>query len=317
MLELFRTLRLFSSPTRFLQGTQKEKAGLQHPCVGGTSPSLGESKCLISTDNSPGLTHFLNSLSELYEMHVYTMGTRTYADAICKVIDPDGKIFGGRILSRDESGSKLVVTIELTSGMSSKSLVRLFPYDQSMVAIIDDRSDVWGDCPNLVKVVPYDFFIGIGDINGAFLPPTQPAVGPIPNGQNWPPSPDTPSSASSSPPPETPPDIPSTEDGLLRQSKILDELAKKRPLAQLEEESERDESGTESNAATPDGTPSADGSAKADGEASGETARDGEVSHAPTPAPEQLPQPHRKPLLNPDDYELERVANVGPPNLQS
>lgn len=38
--------------------------------------------------------------------------------------------------------------------MSSKSLVRLFPTDQSMVVVIDDRSDVWGDCPNLVKVVP-------------------------------------------------------------------------------------------------------------------------------------------------------------------
>lgn len=23
-----------------------------------------------------------------------------------------------------------------------------------MVVVIDDRSDVWGDCPNLVKVVP-------------------------------------------------------------------------------------------------------------------------------------------------------------------
>ena len=39
-------------------------------------------------------------------MHVYTMGTRTYADAICKVIDPGGRIFGDRILSRDESGSE-------------------------------------------------------------------------------------------------------------------------------------------------------------------------------------------------------------------
>ena len=45
-------------------------------------------------------------MNEIYEMHVYTMGTRTYADAICKVIDPTGAIFGGRILSRDESGSE-------------------------------------------------------------------------------------------------------------------------------------------------------------------------------------------------------------------
>ena len=39
-------------------------------------------------------------------MHVYTMGTRAYAEEVCAAIDPDGRIFGGRILSRDESGSK-------------------------------------------------------------------------------------------------------------------------------------------------------------------------------------------------------------------
>lgn len=38
-------------------------------------------------------------------MHVYTMGTRAYAEQVCGIIDPDGKIFGPRILSRDESGS--------------------------------------------------------------------------------------------------------------------------------------------------------------------------------------------------------------------
>lgn len=42
----------------------------------------------------------------MYEMHVYTMGTRAYAVEVCKIIDPDGGLFGGRILSRDESGSE-------------------------------------------------------------------------------------------------------------------------------------------------------------------------------------------------------------------
>lgn len=47
-------------------------------------------------------------MSEKYEMHVYTMGTRAYAEAVCATIDPDGAIFGGRLLSRDESGSALL-----------------------------------------------------------------------------------------------------------------------------------------------------------------------------------------------------------------
>lgn len=45
-------------------------------------------------------------MANKYEMHVYTMGTRAYAEEVCAAIDPESKIFGGRILSRDESGSE-------------------------------------------------------------------------------------------------------------------------------------------------------------------------------------------------------------------
>ncbi|KAI9627036.1 hypothetical protein KEM48_010080 [Puccinia striiformis f. sp. tritici PST-130] len=69
----------------------------------------------------------------------------------------------------------------------TKSITRLFPVDTSMVVIIDDRGDVWEYSPNLVAVVPYNFFVGIGDINGAFLPPTQP-LEPAPIEAELPPS---------------------------------------------------------------------------------------------------------------------------------
>ncbi|KAK3047469.1 CTD phosphatase Fcp1 [Extremus antarcticus] len=107
----------------------------------------------------PGLQRFLELVSECYELHIYTMGTRAYAENIVKIIDPDRKFFGQRILSRDESGS-----------MTAKNLKRLFPVDTKMVVIIDDRGDVWQWSPNLIKVSPYDFFVGIGDINSSFLP---------------------------------------------------------------------------------------------------------------------------------------------------
>lgn len=45
-------------------------------------------------------------MAKKYDMHVYTMGTRAYAEEVCSAIDPDGSIFKGRILSRDESGSE-------------------------------------------------------------------------------------------------------------------------------------------------------------------------------------------------------------------
>ncbi|KAF3906383.1 hypothetical protein ABW20_dc0104578 [Dactylellina cionopaga] len=107
----------------------------------------------------PGLKSFLENISKLYECHIYTMGTRAYAMSITKIVDPEGHIFGERILSRDESGS-----------LTSKSLERLFPVDTKMVVIIDDRGDVWKWSENLIKVTPYDFFVGIGDINSSFLP---------------------------------------------------------------------------------------------------------------------------------------------------
>ena len=90
------------------------------------------------------------------------MGTRAYAEEVCAAIDPGGVFFRGRILSRDESGSKfsscaeveIRCTYTIDQGLTQKSLQRLFPCDTSMVVIIDDRADVWEWSPNLVKVIP-------------------------------------------------------------------------------------------------------------------------------------------------------------------
>ncbi|KAJ5888032.1 hypothetical protein N7495_008073 [Penicillium taxi] len=110
----------------------------------------------------PGLEEFLREVAQLYELHIYTMGTRAYAQNIADIIDPTRELFGDRILSRDESGS-----------LTAKNLQRLFPVDTKMVVIMDDRGDVWRWNANLIKVTPYDFFVGIGDINSSFLPEKQ------------------------------------------------------------------------------------------------------------------------------------------------
>ncbi|WYZ33807.1 hypothetical protein EsH8_I_000083 [Colletotrichum jinshuiense] len=121
------------------------------------------SGCWYYIKMRPGLAEFLEKVAELYELHVYTMGTRAYALNIAKIVDPQQKLFGNRVISRDENGS-----------MISKSLQRLFPVNTNMAVIIDDRADVWPrNRPNLIKVVPYDFFKGIGDINSSFLPKRQ------------------------------------------------------------------------------------------------------------------------------------------------
>ncbi|CAG8671612.1 41682_t:CDS:10 [Gigaspora margarita] len=115
---------------------------------------LSDSPTIYYIKLRPGLKEFLKSVSEFYEPHIYTMGTRNYASSVAEVIDPDHTIFNERILSRDESRN-----------INQKNIRRLFPCDDSMVVAIDDRADVWGWSPNLIKVHPYDFFVGIGDIN--------------------------------------------------------------------------------------------------------------------------------------------------------
>ncbi|KAF9582816.1 Carboxy-terminal domain (CTD) phosphatase, partial [Lunasporangiospora selenospora] len=45
----------------------------------------------------------------LYELHIYTMGTRNYAAAVANAIDPDGKFFSQRIVSRDENSNEYFV----------------------------------------------------------------------------------------------------------------------------------------------------------------------------------------------------------------
>lgn len=119
-------------------------------------------KCWYYVKVRPGLKEFFDKVADLFEMYIYTMATRAYALEIAKIIDPTGDLFGDRILSRDENGS-----------LTQKSLERLFPTDQSMVIIIDDRGDVWNWSENLIKVVPYNFFLGVGDINSNFLPKQQ------------------------------------------------------------------------------------------------------------------------------------------------
>ncbi|KAF2027246.1 hypothetical protein EK21DRAFT_102679 [Setomelanomma holmii] len=113
----------------------------------------------------PGLKDFFDRMSKLYEMHVYTMATRAYAQAIMKIIDPERKFFGDRILSRDENYTDKL-----------KNLTRLFYQNTAMVVIIDDRADVWQYSPHLVRVPVFNFFLGAGDINAAFLPKQQELV---------------------------------------------------------------------------------------------------------------------------------------------
>ncbi|XP_022663372.1 RNA polymerase II subunit A C-terminal domain phosphatase-like isoform X2 [Varroa jacobsoni] len=104
----------------------------------------------------PGTERFLEKISRLFELHIVTFGARPYAHHIASLLDKQKKYFQFRILSRDECFHPASKTANLRS---------LFPCGDQLVAIIDDREDVWNFAANLVTVKPYVFFRGAGDIN--------------------------------------------------------------------------------------------------------------------------------------------------------
>ncbi|KAL5598313.1 uncharacterized protein BROUX77_006147 [Berkeleyomyces rouxiae] len=196
-----------------------------------TASSKNLSGCWYYIKKRPGLDGFLERMSKLFEMHVYTMGTRPYAVSVAGVVDPGKKLFSNRVISRDEAGSV------------QKELQRLFPHNTDMVVIIDDRSDVWpNDRENLIRVVPFDFFKGIGDINSSFLP----ARTDILPGTNGSATAETAVSSS----PTTPSTAATTSAATSEQEKELTKQIQDRPLAHMQEDLEKVD--TNSQSSTPD-----------------------------------------------------------------
>lgn len=93
----------------------------------------------------PFLKVFLKKISKLFEIHVYTMGTREYAVEICKNLDPEGEFFGNRIVSRSENFNEIRKSIDRITCISKN------------VIILDDRADIWNFSNNLVLIRPFWF----------------------------------------------------------------------------------------------------------------------------------------------------------------
>jgi len=100
----------------------------------------------------PHLQYFLEEAIKIFEIHIYTMGTREYARRICDFIDPEGIYFGKRIVSRSENFREL-----------TKSIGRITCISRNVV-ILDDRLDVWNYSRNLIPIRPFWYHDKI-DIN--------------------------------------------------------------------------------------------------------------------------------------------------------
>lgn len=145
-----------------------------------------------------------------------------------------------------------------------------------------------------------------------------------------PPSPPSASSIASTPLPVTPSEVsadlepiervepvePTREEELMMKAKLLDQLSTSRPLARLQEELEKEDSEDDESGEGQDAVAEAEiGMKKTAGKE--EEKEKGYEEKAVTRVGDdsrkersKSPKKHRKPLLNPNDYELVRVANV-------
>lgn len=150
--------------------------------LGPTAPlrhrSRASSRCNMFVKLRPHLKKVLERLSKLFELSIYTMGSRPYANQVVRIIDPGDKLFRGRVTSREDFQE---------GKLNQKSLERLFPCDNSMVLIVDDREDVWisgtGEffMPNLVRAKPYYFWNGLSEVYDRASGSMSSASGQIPN----------------------------------------------------------------------------------------------------------------------------------------
>ncbi|XP_026379211.1 RNA polymerase II C-terminal domain phosphatase-like 4 [Papaver somniferum] len=95
----------------------------------------------------PYTREFLKQLSDRFELFLYTMGTRFYAEVMGKLLDPDGVIFNS-IVSKDDSTIKNRKNMDILAGPDEKNTI-----------IIDDNKYVWEEHQNnLIQIDKYTYF---------------------------------------------------------------------------------------------------------------------------------------------------------------
>jgi RNA polymerase II C-terminal domain phosphatase-like 3/4 len=143
--------------TQFKELTQ-EQHDLLHECIAREAEGLKEGQrpmlyCLrhmgFFTKLRPHVFEFLESVSKICQPYVYTMGDKPYAREMVKLIDPEGTIFHGRVISNNDSTSSHVKDLDIVLGGEASAI------------IVDDTERVWPQNQgNLIRLDRYHFFPG-------------------------------------------------------------------------------------------------------------------------------------------------------------
>lgn len=134
----------------------QEQHDMLHECIAHEQTALPSGKrpllyCLrhmgFFTKLRPHVFEFLEAVSRICQPYVYTMGDKAYAKEMVKLIDPDGKIFHGRVISNNDSTSSHVKDLDIVLGGETSAI------------IVDDTERVWpSNQGNLIRLDRYHFF---------------------------------------------------------------------------------------------------------------------------------------------------------------
>ncbi|KAM1025636.1 hypothetical protein ACFX14_038656 [Malus domestica] len=89
----------------------------------------------------PFVRTFLKEASEMFEMYIYTMGTRVYALEMAKLLDPRKEYFSDRVISCEDAIKRHQKGLDIVLGQ------------ENAVLILDDKEDVGGfKCKSLSEL---------------------------------------------------------------------------------------------------------------------------------------------------------------------
>ncbi|KAA8535340.1 hypothetical protein F0562_030343 [Nyssa sinensis] len=95
----------------------------------------------------PFVHTFLKEANNLFEMYIYTMGERSYALEMAKLLDPGKVYFHSRVIAQDDCTQRHQKGLDVVLGQ------------ESAVLILDDTEHVWAKHKdNLILMERYHFF---------------------------------------------------------------------------------------------------------------------------------------------------------------
>ncbi|KAF5186853.1 Rna polymerase ii c-terminal domain phosphatase-like [Thalictrum thalictroides] len=116
-----------------------------------------ENFCWV-TKLRPFVRTFLEEASKIYEMYVYTRGTREYAEKMVQLLDPQRNYFGHRLISRNDCTEEHGKTLDIVLAA------------ENAVVILDDTESAWKEQKeNLIVINKYYYF----DTSGSCVSPSE------------------------------------------------------------------------------------------------------------------------------------------------